>query len=119
MDSIGQRLLQGVKFIVFGLLGMISIAALVAVRHMLETPQQLESTLPGEARIYRWKDGHIYYKVLGPTDAPSLVLLHAPGIGASAYEMRKVAGTLAQQYRVYVPDLLGFGLPDRPQIEYV
>jgi pimeloyl-ACP methyl ester carboxylesterase/Zn finger protein HypA/HybF involved in hydrogenase expression len=119
MDSIGQRLLQGVKFIVFGLLGMISIAALVAVRHMLETPQQLESTLSGEARIYRWKDGHIYYKVLGPTDAPSLVLLHAPGIGASAYEMRKVAGTLAQQYRVYVPDLLGFGLSDRPQIEYV
>src|SRR5260370_38206844 len=77
---------------------------------MIKTPQPLESILPGEARIYRWKRGHIFYKVLGAVDAPALVLLHKPGIGASAYEMRKIMEPLAQRYRSNSPDLLVFGL---------
>lgn len=94
------------------------IAAVVALRHMLDTPQQLESELPGEARIYRWKQGHIFYKVLGAADAPPLLLLHTPEVGASAYEMRGILELLAPHYRVYAPDLLGFGLSDRPRIDY-
>ncbi len=93
-------------------------AAIIAVRHKLETPQRLASALAGEDHIYRWKWGHIFYKALGSTDAPPLVLLHTPGIGASAYEMRSIIEPLAQHYRVYAPDLLGFGLSDRPQINY-
>ena len=103
--------------------GIGSAAALTAVgvvslRHALETPQPLKSSLPGEAGLYRWQRRSIFYKVLGPTEAPPLVLLHAPNIGADAQEMRDILAPLAQSYRVYAPDLLGFGLSDRPNIEY-
>ena len=93
-------------------------SAVVAMRHMLDTPQQLESPLPGEPHYYKWKRGHIFYKVLGDPEAPALLLLHTPELAASAYEMRKIVGPLAQHYRVYAPDLLGFGLSDRPAIDY-
>jgi pimeloyl-ACP methyl ester carboxylesterase len=93
-------------------------AAVVALRHLVDTPQPLESVLPGDARIYRWRHGHIFYKILGDENTAPLVLLHTPGIGASAYEMRKIVGALAQRYQVYALDLLGFGLSDHPPIDY-
>jgi pimeloyl-ACP methyl ester carboxylesterase len=113
-----SRLLWIVEFLGLALLSTIAAAAVVALWHMIDTPQPLESMLPGEARIYRWKRGHIFYKVLGAVDAPPLVLLHKPGISASAYEMRQIMKPLAQWYRVYAPDLLGFGLSDRPRTDY-
>jgi pimeloyl-ACP methyl ester carboxylesterase len=45
-------------------------------------------------------------------------MLHTPSLGNSAYEMRKIVGALAQEYRVYALDLLGFGLSDHPSIDY-
>ena len=110
--------LRSVGVLGLSVAGMMLVAALVALRHIMETPQPLESPLPGEAHIYRWKRGHIFYKVLGPEEAPPLVLLHAPGIGASSYEMRHLMKPLAQRFRVYAPDLPGFGLSDRPQMDY-
>ena len=107
-----------IRLLGFSLLTTAVIAAVVALRHMLDTPQLLESELPGEAHIYRWKHGHIFYKVLGAVDAPPLLLLHTPEVGASAYEMRGILELLAPHYRVYAPDLLGFGLSDRPRIDY-
>lgn len=98
--------------------GALIIAVLVALRHMLDTPQQLESRLPGESNLYKWKHGYIFYKVLGAPEAPPLLLLHTPELAASAYEMRKLIEPLAQHYLVYAPDLLGFGLSDRPAIDY-
>jgi pimeloyl-ACP methyl ester carboxylesterase len=90
----------------------------VAIQHMLETPMRLESPLPGESHYYKWKHGYIFYKVLGESQAPPLLLLHSPGLVASAYEMRNIIEPLAQHYRVYAPDLIGFGISDRPSIEY-
>ncbi len=90
----------------------------VAIRHILETPMRLESPLPGESHYYKWKRGYIFYKVLGKPEAPPLLLLHSPGLVASAYEMRNMIEPLAQHYRVYAPDLLGFGISDRPSIDY-
>ena len=115
MRKIVQRFLT-----IFGLSAFSAFVAatLVALWHIVNTPQPLESVLPGNAHIYRWLRGHIFYKTLGNEDAPPLVLLHAPGIGASAYEMRKIMQALAQQYHVYALDLLGFGLSDHPQIDY-
>ena len=115
MRKIVQRFLT-----IFGLSAFSAFVAatLVALWHIVNTPQPLESVLPGNAHIYRWRRGHIFYKTLGNEDAPPLVLLHAPGIGASAYEMRKIMQALAQQYHVYALDLLGFGLSDHPQIDY-
>jgi pimeloyl-ACP methyl ester carboxylesterase len=90
----------------------------VALRHMLETPMRLESPLPGESHYYKWKRGYIFYKMLGAPEAPPLLLLHTPELAASAYEMRKILEPLAQHYRVYAPDLIGFGFSDRLAIDY-
>lgn len=93
-------------------------AGVVALRHALETPQPLKSVLPGEAHLYRWKRRSIFYKVSGDLDAPPLLLLHTPDIGASGYEMVHIMSPLARTFRVYTPDLLGFGLSDHPNLEY-
>jgi pimeloyl-ACP methyl ester carboxylesterase len=74
--------------------------------------------LPGDDHLYRWRDGHIFYKTLGNKHTPPLLLLHAPSIDGSAHEMRYIAEALAQDYYVYAPDLLGFGFSDRLHIDY-
>jgi pimeloyl-ACP methyl ester carboxylesterase len=102
----------------FSALGSIALAGLVAFRHILVTPQPLDSPLPGEAHLYRWKRGHVYYKVAGEQHAPPMVLLHTPELAGSAYEMLGIMASLATRFRVYAPDLLGFGLSDRPDISY-
>ena len=118
MRKIVQRLRMIVELIGVGAFGTLIAAFIVSLRHRIDTPQPLESILPGDAHIYRSRQGHIFYKTLGDVNAPPLVLLHAPTIGASAYEMRKIIRALAQQYHVYAPDLLGFGLSDHPNINY-
>jgi pimeloyl-ACP methyl ester carboxylesterase len=102
----------------FGAIGSVALAGLAAFRHMLVTPQPLDSPLPGEAHLYRWKRGHVYYKVAGEQHTPPMVLLHTPELAGSAYEMLGIMASLATRYRVYAPDLLGFGLSDRPDISY-
>ncbi|MBX5452037.1 alpha/beta fold hydrolase [Thermogemmatispora sp.] len=94
--------------------------SLAVIWHRLLTPQLLESTLPGQARLYRWRHGHIFYKQAGPEQGPPVVLWHAPGLAASAYVLRELAALLTEQsrLRVYLPDLLGFGLSDRPALAY-
>ena len=118
MHKIVQRFLTILVFFGLGAFSTFVAATLIALLHMINTPQPLESDLPGNAHIYRWRRGHIFYKTLGDEDTPPLVLLHAPGIGASAYEMRKVIEALAKQYHVYAPDLPGFGLSDHPRMDY-
>lgn len=114
-NSIGRNI---TRLLGLGFIGTLIFTAIVDLRYILDTPQRLESPLPGESNYYKWGRGHIFYKVLGMPDAPPLLLLHAPEIAASAYEMRKIMEPLAQHYRVYAPDLLGFGLSDRPSIDY-
>src|SRR5437588_6566499 len=118
MRKIVQRLLTIFRLLGLTALSTIILTIVVTLRHMLDTPQPLASILPGEAGIYRWRHGHLFYKTLGDEHAPPLVLLHSPTIGASSYEMRKIVGALAQHYHVYALDLLGFGLSDRPRIDY-
>lgn len=114
MRTLMRLLIAVLKLVVLSLVG--GLAAIL--RYLWNTPQPLHTTMIGEPRLYRWVHGHIFYKVSGPEDAPPLVLLHAPGIGASSYEMQPLVKSLAQRYRVYVPDLLGFGLSDRPALDY-
>jgi pimeloyl-ACP methyl ester carboxylesterase len=115
MDTMMKRLLGaiGISALVLG-----AAAFFAALWHRLETPQLQESVLPGDAHLYHWRLGHIAYQTLGDPASPALALLHAPALGASSYEMRKIAGTLAQRYHVYALDLPGFGLSDRPAIDY-
>lgn len=114
MRGIGQYLRAALKLLALGAFGVL----LIALRYVLKTPQPLDNALPGEDRLYKWTHGHIFYKVVGAADAPPAVLLHAPEIGASSYEMHNLIEGLAQRYRVYAPDLLGFGLSDHPKLDY-
>lgn len=90
----------------------------VTARHLLETPQPLESALPGEGRIDRKHGGDVYYNVGGPEDALPLILLHDFYPGASNFEFRQIFARLTQRYRVYAPDWLGFGMSERPAVAY-
>jgi len=77
-----------------------------------------DTVLKGEERRYPWKYGDIFYQVKGSRDAKSLLLIHGFGPGASSYEWRKNVDALSEHFRVYTLDLLGFGLSDRPGIDY-
>jgi pimeloyl-ACP methyl ester carboxylesterase len=79
---------------------------------------ELDTALPGTEERYPWKYGDMFYTVNGSPDAPPLLLVHSFSPGASSYEWRKNVEALGKQFRVYALDLLGFGLSDRPDIEY-
>lgn len=88
---------------------------LVALNRSLEL-RDLPPTLPGQTHDWPWRLGRVRYTTLG--DGPPLVLLHGLNAAASSFEMRKAFEPLARRFRVYAPDLLGFGKSDRPPIEY-
>jgi pimeloyl-ACP methyl ester carboxylesterase len=50
------------------------------------------------------------------TSKESLLLLH--GLGASAERWEHVVPLFAKNYRVIVPDLIGFGYSDKPMVDY-
>jgi hypothetical protein len=52
----------------------------------------------------------------GDVKKPPLLLIH--GFGASIYHWRYNIPILARDYHVYAIDLLGFGLSDKPIIDY-
>lgn len=65
----------------------------------------------------RWAivGGHrMHYEVEGPTNGQPVVLVH--GLGGRAENWRALAPYLARAgYRVYMPDLIGYGRSDQPQ----
>src|SRR5579885_2453631 len=93
-------------------------ALVVTARSILATPQPLASTLEGESQVFRFRNGDVFYKVRGPADAQPVLLLHSIHLSASSFEWRKNFSALSQSFRVYAPDLPGFGLSDRPAIDY-
>ncbi|MDE3229814.1 MAG: alpha/beta fold hydrolase [Chloroflexota bacterium] len=99
-------------------IGLAGGAALLTARHLLTTPQALESGLPGEAGVDRAHGGDVHYVVAGPADARPLVLLHGFYPGASNYEYHAIFARLAETNRVYAPDWLGFGMSERPAINH-
>jgi pimeloyl-ACP methyl ester carboxylesterase len=62
-------------------------------------------------------DGHkIHYYVRGPVNGSPVVLIH--GLGGRAEDWSNMAPFLAKAgYRVYTPDLLGYGQSDEPLAE--
>ncbi|HEX9037449.1 MAG TPA: alpha/beta fold hydrolase [Ktedonobacterales bacterium] len=95
-------------------LGLVGGAAVMTARHALMTPQPLRSGLPGGGDIDRDHGGAVFYSVSGPAGARPVVLLHDFYPGASNYEYRAIYSRLAETYRVYAPDWLGFGMSERP-----
>jgi len=72
--------------------------------------------LNGEPKDYAWNWGRVRYYMKG--SGQPLLLVHGIYAGASAYEWRHNFDALAQDYRVYAVDLLGFGLSDKPNVPY-
>jgi pimeloyl-ACP methyl ester carboxylesterase len=75
----------------------------------------------GTTDLYTWHgpdgtDHHIFYKHRGAGEP--LLLLHGHNAGASTYEIRKQYAGLANDFQVFAPDLLGYGLSDRPPLHY-
>lgn len=66
---------------------------------------------PRAARIDR---GTVAYVATG--EGPPLVLLH--GLGGEIWMWERQVAALSQRYRLYIPDLLGYGYSDRPRVEY-
>lgn len=60
-------------------------------------------------------DGHeVFYREAGPTDAPTIVLLH--GFPTSSFMFRDLVPRLAERYHVIAPDHLGFGFSAAPAV---
>jgi pimeloyl-ACP methyl ester carboxylesterase len=61
--------------------------------------------------------GTMHVRVSGPADGPVVLLVHGGVVGGHAFEhWRKPLANAG--YRVVVPDLLGYGFSDRPDVPY-
>lgn len=60
------------------------------------------------------REGTIFYGVIG--EGPPVLLLH--GFGGEIWVWEKQVAALSKRYRLYIPDLLGYGYSDRPKVEY-
>jgi pimeloyl-ACP methyl ester carboxylesterase len=54
----------------------------------------------------------VFYREAGPTDAPTILLLH--GFPASSFMFRDLISNLDDRYHVIAPDYPGFGYSDAP-----
>lgn len=64
----------------------------------------------GQRMDYR---GHrIFLRIDGPADAPALLLIH--GFPTASWDWEALWPQLTQRWRVIAPDLIGFGLSDKP-----
>ena len=102
------------KTMLAGGAGVAALAALnAAVRRTATEPD--DNVLGGEARFFEWEHGRIFYKTAGAVNAgPRLVFIHGIGAGASSFMWRKNFDALAQDFRVYAFDMLGFGFSGKP-----
>lgn len=71
----------------------------------------VKNALEGEDRIYQWRYGNIFYKVRG--EGEKILLLHNIHQGASSFEWRNNFAVLSEKFRVYAPDLPGFGQSEK------
>jgi pimeloyl-ACP methyl ester carboxylesterase len=57
----------------------------------------------------------LFYREAGPSDAPTIVLLH--GFPTSSFMFRELIPKLADRFRVIAPDHLGYGFSDAPPVD--
>ncbi len=81
-------------------------------------PYKVNPSLPTTPTLWKWRYGDVAVYEAGDPGNPPLLLLHGHNAAASAFEMRYPFALLSERYHVYAPDLLGYGLSDRPPIAY-
>jgi pimeloyl-ACP methyl ester carboxylesterase len=77
---------------------------------------RLEAPQWGRPQSYAWSQGEVAFQQLG--EGEPLVLLHSFGPGHHSAEWQAASEILALHYRVYVPDLLGWGSSEKPTRTY-
>lgn len=80
--------------------------------------EKLEPQLPTTPQTWHWRFGDVAVYEAGDPHNPPLLLLHGHNAAASAAEMREPFARLSERFHVYAPDFLGYGLSDRPDIDY-
>lgn len=93
-------------------------AAAFANRTLSRAGGALSQALPGDQETYRWRGMDVAYATLGDPDDPPVVLFHDPGVVGTSREFVSIAESLAEDYRVLAPDFPGYGLSDRPPLQY-
>ncbi|MCA1593177.1 MAG: alpha/beta fold hydrolase [Acidobacteria bacterium] len=107
------KLQNFLKGLVAGAGGVAALAAFNAAVAR-DVPEPETGALGGEAGVFPWKHGNIFYRFAGPEDAPPLVFVHGIGAGARSFMWRRNFEPLSKEFRVYAVDLLGFGYSDKP-----
>src|SRR3984885_5165423 len=88
-------------------------AAAASIAADPKKPTSLESTSATTTYHRATVDGvGIFYREAGPTDAPTIVLLH--GFPSSSREFDTLIPVLATRYHLIAPDFPGFGQSDAP-----
>jgi len=77
-----------------------------------DIPESLRRAYPFRTRFLSVEGGRMSFVDEGGADAPPLLLVHANATWSWLY--RKVIPKLAERFRVIAPDLVGFGLSDKP-----
>jgi pimeloyl-ACP methyl ester carboxylesterase len=76
----------------------------------------LRNKIGGSERLYRWRYGSVFYTMDG--EGEPLLFIHGVSAGASSFEWRNNFTALSDRFRVFALDLLGFGLSDKPDVQY-
>ncbi len=67
-----------------------------------------------ELRLAGIDGGEIFYAVAG--EGAPVLLLH--GFGGEIWMWERQVEAMSKRYRLYIPDLLGYGYSDRPKVDY-
>lgn len=82
----------------------------------MEHEPNISAAFPYESRFVEVQNSLMHYVDEGAKDAPIVVLLH--GNPTSSYLWRNIIPELSKTHRVVVPDLIGMGKSDKPDLEY-
>jgi hypothetical protein len=109
-----NRIVAGVVITLALLLGGIGAVLYSHPLWVLDRYQAFLLRIQGvESRVVYIDGHHIHYYVRGPADGSPIVLVH--GLGGRAENWIHLSPYLAKAgYRVYTPDLLGFGQSEEP-----
>jgi pimeloyl-ACP methyl ester carboxylesterase len=99
------------------LAGSAGVAAMAAVNAAIarEVPEPELGALGGEAGVFPWRHGEIFFRSAGDPEAPPVLFVHGVGAGARSFMWRRNFGPLSESFRVYAVDLLGFGYSEKPE----
>ena len=100
--------------VTFGTLTSIAILAVALVTTLGMNAQQEEKTMEHQVhyRIVKVDGLSIFYREVGPKDAPTILLLH--GLPSSSRMFQPLLTRLADSYHLVAPDYPGYGHSDWP-----